>query len=87
MTWRSEFAELIQEATKDLPDDMPLDERMKVVAAARPTSGCMSASWPQKAWQAARRDYLIRYGYKPRTKKQKERDQAVAAPLPLFGGL
>ncbi|WP_312531367.1 hypothetical protein [Paracoccus sp. (in: a-proteobacteria)] len=40
-------------------------------------------SWPKKAWQAARRDYLVRYGYQPRTKAARE---ASAAGMPLFEG-
>jgi len=84
MTWREEAAAIIADATRALPDDTPLRDRMKAVDAARP-DGWMHMSWPQKAWQAARRDYLVRYGYKPRTKAQAERDQAVVEDLPLFG--
>ncbi|QEW26693.1 hypothetical protein [Roseovarius indicus] len=80
MTWREEAAKIIADATRDLPEDTPLKERMKVVDAARPHWG--GCSWPRKAWQAARRDYLVRYGYQPRTKKAKERE---AAAMPLFG--
>lgn len=86
MTWREGFAEIIHEATKALPADLPLADRVKAVDAARPKQGYMSASWPQKAWQAARRDYLVRYGYEPRTKKAKQRAAAVSEPLPLFDG-
>lgn len=80
MTWREEAAKIIADATRDLTEDTPLKERMKVVDAARPHWG--GCSWPRKAWQAARRDYLVRYGYQPRTKKAKERE---AAAMPLFG--
>ena len=55
VTWREEFAAVIDAATRDLPADMPLKERMAVVDGARPKQGYMSASWPQKAWQAVRR--------------------------------
>ncbi|MEO1688805.1 MAG: haloacid dehalogenase-like hydrolase, partial [Pseudomonadota bacterium] len=48
----------IAEAVAELPADAPLSARVRVVDAARPKGGCMSASWPRKAWQAARRDYL-----------------------------
>lgn len=84
MSWRGAFAETIREATAGLPADLPLSERVKAVDAARPKQGFMSASWPQKAWQAARRDYLVPFGYVPKTKKQKERDAAVCTPLPLL---
>jgi hypothetical protein len=82
MTWRDEAAEIIREGTKHLPDDMPLKERKAVVADLCP-SWWRQMSWPQKAWQAARREYLVRYGYKPRTKHPDEKE---AAALPLFGG-
>lgn len=80
MTWREEAAAIIAEVTRDLPVHTPLKERMKVVDAARPHWG--GCSWPRKAWQAARRDYLVRFGYQPRTKAAKEREVAA---LPLFG--
>ncbi|MCA0944064.1 hypothetical protein LCM08_03990 [Salipiger pacificus] len=81
MTWREDAAEIIAEATRDLPKNMPLAERTKIVDAARPFWG--GCSWPRKAWQAARRDYLVKFGYRPRTKAQAERE---AAALPLFDG-
>lgn len=82
MTWRDQAAEIIREATRDLPADTPLKERIKVVDAARPHWG--GCSWPRKAWQQVRREYLVLYGYKPRTKRRQERE---AAALPLFGDL
>lgn len=85
MTWRQEAASIIATAVKDLPEDTPLTERKRIVDAARP--GWVYMSWPKKAWQAARRDYLVRYGYRPRTKAQAERDRAVLGELPLFGGV
>lgn len=83
MTWKAEAASIIAGAVKDLPADATLAQRQRVVDAARP-SGWMYMSWPQKAWQAARRNYLVRYGYKPRTKAQAERDRAVLDELPMF---
>ncbi|WP_422073836.1 hypothetical protein [Tranquillimonas rosea] len=80
MTWRQEAAKIIAEATRDLPEDATLAERKRVVDAACPP-GWRTASWPQKAWQAARRDYLIRYGYQPRTKPKAPQDGG----MPLFG--
>lgn len=79
-TWRQEAAHIIAQAVKGLPDDAPLHERQRVVDAARPR-GWMHMSWPKKAWQAARRDYLVRYGYRPRTKAARE---AESAGMPLF---
>ncbi len=78
MTWRQEAAAIIAQATRNLPADAPLHERKRVVDAAKP-GWCMS--WPQKAWQAARRDYLVPFGYQPKTKKAK---QQAAAGMPLF---
>lgn len=82
MTWRQQAAEIIADATRGLPHDAPLQERKRVVDAARPYWG--GCSWPRQAWQAARREYLVRYGYKPRTKAQAERDRAVIEDLPMF---
>ena len=86
MTWKQEAAEIIADATRDLPDDAPLAERKKVINDACPSSWRFM-SWPQKAWQAARRDHLMRYGYRPRTKAQSEREAAVVDDLPLFDGV
>nr|WP_111299384.1 hypothetical protein [Paracoccus saliphilus] len=83
MTWREEAAAIIAHAVRDLPDDAPLYDRQRTVDAARPHWG--GCSWPRKAWQAARRDYLVRYGYRPRTKATAERAKAVTNDLPLFG--
>jgi len=79
MTWRERAAEIIGAATRDLPEALPLKERIRAVDAVRPHWG--GCSWPRKAWQAARRDYLVRFGYRPRTKRAKA--MRVAA-LPLF---
>lgn len=85
LTWRQEAAVIIAEATESLSDDIDLKERKRVVAAAKPR-WAEATSWGEKAWQAARRDYLVRFGYKPMTKARKERDAAVCDPLPLFNG-
>lgn len=83
MTWRAAWAAEIREATKDLPDDLPLPERIEIVDAVKNnSSGAYSTSWGKKSWQAARRDYLCRFGYMPKTKsKTKCRE---TAKLPLF---
>ena len=77
MTWREQAWAIIREAVRDMPDDTPLDQRIKVVDAARPH--WVSASWPRQAWQRARREYLVCYGYQPKTKQHKQ-----SPPLPLF---
>lgn len=84
MSWRSRFAQEIEAAMRNVPNDLPLADRIKAVDAARPAGGWYSASWPRKAWQAARRDYLVRFGYVPKTKKAAQRAAAVVHDLPLF---
>lgn len=83
MTWKQEAAAIIAIATADLPQDAPLIERKRAIDAACPSSWRMM-SWPQKAWQAARRDYLVRYGYTPRTKARAARKTAAVGELPLL---
>lgn len=80
MTWREDAMQIIHEGTKDLPDDMPLKERSAVVRDLFP-HWWRGMSWPQKAWQAARRDYLVRFGYVPKTKSKVPPEQEA---LPLF---
>lgn len=83
-TWKSRFALEIENAMQGTPNDLPLADRIKLVDAARPEGGWQTCSWPRKAWQAARREYLMRFGYVPKTKKAKERAAAVVGELPLF---
>lgn len=81
MTWREEWAADIHAATKDLPESLPLKERIKIVDEVKHRScGAYSTSWGKKSWQAARRDYLVKFGYNPKTKKRAEE----SAALPLF---
>lgn len=83
MTWRQDAAVIIAQATRDLPADATLQDRKRAVDAAFP--GCWhGTSWPRKAWQAARRDYLVPFGYQPKTKKAQ---QQAKAGLPLFADL
>jgi len=76
-TWREGCAAIIFEAVRGLPPDATLEERTKRVDAARPY-WVRRTSWGQKSWQAARRDYLSKFGYRKRGQKQ--------ATLPLFEG-
>lgn len=62
MSWYDSAVETIREATKDLPNDMPLDERKKIVDAAYPFGD--RSMWPYKMWLKARRQYLARFGYR-----------------------
>lgn len=80
ITERQRFAAIIAAATADLPRDMPLNERKAVVARACPR-WVRDTSNSERAWQAARRDYLVPFGYQPMTKKAK---LSRAAGMPLF---
>lgn len=81
MTWRETWAAGIHAETKDLPDDMPLADRIKFVDGLKHKwPGAYNTSWGKKSWQAARRDYLVKFGYRPKTKKAKADRQT----LPLF---
>ena len=82
MTWREQFAEIIWDAVKDMPEDATLEDRKRAVQDARPY-WVNTTSHGKKSWQAARRDYLIKYGYIPKTKPR--HNQAPSEqPLPLF---
>lgn len=82
MTWREMWAARIFEIHKDLPDDASLDDRIEAIKPLTPSK--FDASWARKSWQAARRDYLVKYGYRPKTKKRAPTDQTA---LPLLGDL
>lgn len=80
ITERQRLYEIIEAATADLPRDMPLNERKSYVARACP-HWARHTSNATRAWQAARRDYLVKFGYQPMTKKAK---QSRANGIPLF---
>ena len=83
MTWKDRAAAIIAAGTKDFPAKMPLPDRIKAVGLLCPNDW-RTVSLPQKAWQSARRDYLIPFGYQARTKAAVDRRNAVIAELPLF---
>lgn len=76
MTWKERAARIIAEATSGLPPDTSIKQRAEVIRKAYPLSW-VGASWPRKAWQAARREHLSRYQALP---------AAPVAALPLFNG-
>lgn len=82
MTWRERWAAKIAKIDAELPDHATLEERKNAIKHLTPSK--YDPSWAKKSWQAARRDYLMRFGYVPRTKKQKEKERLTALPLPLF---
>lgn len=61
MTWREMWAEKIYEVHKTLPDDATLEDRIAAIKHLTPSQ--YDPSWAKKSWQAARRDYLKKYGY------------------------
>lgn len=65
-TWRQEASAVIYAATKNLPDDLPLKDRMKIVDSAYPFGA--RSNYPYKAWLKARRSYLSIHGYRPKSK-------------------
>ena len=79
MTWREGWAAEIQKVHETLPEDATLEDRIRAIKHLAPSK--WDPSWAKKSWQAARRDYLVRYGYVPKTKKVQ---QARAADMPLF---
>ena len=80
ITEKQRCAEAIAGAMKAVPVDMPLKARKAALDRARPYWTRQTAH-AEKSWQAARRDYLIPFGYEPMTKKAKANR---AAGLPLF---
>jgi len=83
-TWRERAHEIIREVTKDLPEKTTLKQRKKILKDARPTWGF--CSWPQKAWQKARREYLVQYGYIPKTKPKGKNCPGPGGLLDLMNG-
>lgn len=81
MTKREDAGAIVGELNRDLPNDKPLTKRTKIIPSAQPLWG--GRSWSRIVWRATLRDYLVKFGYRPRTKAQAERE---AAALPLFEG-
>ena len=66
--WSDAATRAIGEVHRILPEGIPLAERTAAVDAAYPFGE--RAHHPYKAWLKARREYLGRYGYRPKTGKQ-----------------
>ncbi len=62
--WSDRACEVIAQVHAGLPESATLAERKAAIDAAYPFG--MRAYSPYKTWLSARRQYLIRYGYKPR---------------------
>lgn len=82
-TWSDRAREMIHSVTKDLATETTLKDRSRIIRDACPSSW-RQCSWPQKAWQKARREYLVKFGYIPKT-KPKKRKGGTDCPGP--GGL
>jgi hypothetical protein len=63
-TWREVARAAIHRVHLRLPEDGPLKDRIAAVDAAYPFGA--RSHWPYRAWCKARREYLGRYGWKPR---------------------
>jgi hypothetical protein len=80
MTWEDHYRARIEAIHAGLPADATLDDRVRALAEQAP--GKYSGSWLQKAWQKARRKYLARYGYQPRTKPRVSGQEELFNQLP-----
>lgn len=64
--WADRASEVIGRVHKSLPETASLDERMKAIDAAYPFGERKYS--PYKTWLRARRNYLARFGYQPKSK-------------------
>lgn len=64
-TWHDEAAAIIGEVHKSLPADADLKTRQQALRDARPY-WFKDTSWGRKTWQKAQRQYLEKFGLKPR---------------------
>jgi len=82
MGWSDAAKAAIQRAHQAMPEDVLLEERMKLIDAAYPFGE--RSCFPYKAWLKERRAYLGRYGYRGRGEKAHmsplERMMAKAEP-------
>lgn len=64
MDWSRFAKDIIARIDIDVPEGATLKERTAIIDAAYPFGE--RRYWPYKAWLKARREYLGRYGYRPR---------------------
>ncbi|CDZ61449.1 Hypothetical protein NGAL_HAMBI2605_15070 [Neorhizobium galegae bv. orientalis] len=64
-TWFDAATKIIDNVHRALPTDAHLTTRKRALREARP-SGFISTSWSRKVWQKAQRQYLQKFGLKPR---------------------
>lgn len=84
--WSEEARSTIQRVDAELEESASLADRVKAVDAAYPFGE--RAYWPYKAWLAARKKYLSRYGWRPRRGSKTatafdlfERDPVTGRPI------
>jgi hypothetical protein len=65
-TWTDEARAHIALAVRELPDDADLKTRRAAIRKARPHH-FSATSWGRKCWARAAREYLVRFGYVPRS--------------------
>lgn len=65
MTWFDRAAAIIAHVHKSIAKDADLRTRRTAIRAARPPE-FISTSWGRKVWQQAQREYLVKFGLKPR---------------------
>lgn len=78
--WSAMARAAIARAHQTIPEGATLAERKAAIDAAYPFGE--RGYWPYKAWLKARRSYLVRYGYKPRTPERKSPQQELFDRLP-----
>ncbi|MCP4990556.1 MAG: hypothetical protein GY928_32305, partial [Colwellia sp.] len=62
-TWKDQFLDYIEKLHDQMPEDATLEYRIAFLRKNIP-SGAKIYSHGRKSWQAARRTYLARYGYR-----------------------
>lgn len=76
MTWRDQAREAIMKVHSTLPVTISLKDRTAAIDAAYPFG--QRSHFPYKAWLAARKSYLQRYGYlSGEAKKPTPLEQAI----------
>jgi hypothetical protein len=74
MSWSTRAWAAIDAATRDLPADTPLDERVRIVDAAYPFGE--RRHHPYRIWLECRRVYLSRFGWRSPRRLTREREEA-----------
>jgi hypothetical protein len=64
--WYGKARDIIATVHETLPADADLHTRHQACLRAKPWEFA-TTSWGRKTWARAQREYLMRYGYEPRT--------------------